>query len=293
MKPALASHLYDHTYPPFLMRHPQWVRLLHTWNCLVLQRNWATRRWLRRLLPQLPPGSLVVDAGCGDGLHLFAPARRFADLRFLGVDKNEGNIIFCREYADRLITPSDFSEGVTGRLRFSIQNLEELTLENEASLLLCIGTLQYIAKDVQVLKNFSRVLTGEGRLLLYVPVNGRVVLPLYRRFSKKMNHYEKSQRRQRVYTLPTLFEKLETAGLVVQEKQFTYGAAGILGHEIYSLLLMGVGNAGRWGWVFGLLMVVALPVILLLKGVDYVLPKKNGNGCLVVASKIQDIRRKE
>jgi SAM-dependent methyltransferase len=389
MKPSLASHLHDHTYPPFLLRHPQWVRLLHAWNCLVLQRNWATRRWLRRLSPQLPPGSLVVDAGCADGLHLFSPARRFPHLRFLGVDKKEGNIAFCRKYVERIITPQPPSRGdldtasmgdfgstpkqdlesnavnlrkdvtIMGTRRTQIgqiytdnqrasahsvpsvfpsssrtslklaaldlkvparadvpntlspleggrgvittknhvhflhQNLEELSLENEASLLLCIGTLQYIGEDVQVLRNFARSLTPDGRLLLYVPVNGRMVLPLYRRFFHKMNHYENSQHRQRVYTPAALFEKLETAGLAVRKKQFTYGAAGILGHEIYSLLLLGMGNAGGWGWVFGLLMVPALPVILLLKGADFILPKKNGNGCLVVAGKTRDVRRKE
>ncbi|TAK46487.1 MAG: class I SAM-dependent methyltransferase [Saprospiraceae bacterium] len=278
MKLALASHLHDHTYPPYLLRHPQWVRLLHAWNCLVLQRNWATRQWLCRLLPPLPPGSLVVDAGCGDGLHLFGPARRFPHLRFLGVDKNEGNIAFCRKYAAGMAAP-------TNHLHLLHQNLEDLDLKNSAGLLLCIGTLQYVAGDVQVLKNFERALMPEGRLLLYVPINGWGVLPLYRQVFNKMNQYEKSQHRQRVYTPAEIFLKLEMAGLAVRETQLTYGTPGILGHEIYSLLLMGVANAGRWGWAFGLLMVPALPVILLLKGVDYFLPKKNGNGCLVVAEK--------
>jgi trans-aconitate methyltransferase len=285
MKPALASHLHDHTYPPFLLRHPQWVRLLHAWNCLVLQRNWTTRKWLRRLLPQLAPGSVVVDTGCGDGLHTFAPARRFSKLRFLGIDKNEANIVFCQRYSERITTAN--------HLHFLHQKLEELTLGNEVNLLLCIGTLQYIGEDVKVLKNFAQALTQDGCLLLYVPVNGRVVLPLYRRFSDKMNHYEKSQHRQRVYTPAEIFEKLETAGFAVREKQLTYGVAGILGHEIYSLLLMGMGNTRRWGWLFGLLLVAALPVILLLKGVDYFLPKKSGNGCLIVAEKNRSVRRKQ
>jgi hypothetical protein len=56
---------------------------------------------------------------------------------------------------------------------------------------------------------------------------------------------------------------------------------------------MGMGNTRRWGWLFGLLLVAALPVILLLKGVDYFLPKKSGNGCLIVAEKNRSVRRKQ
>jgi len=231
----------------------------------------------------MPPRSLVVDAGCGDGLHLFPTARRFPALRFLGVDKNAGNIAFCKRYAEKV---------ESAQLRFLREKLENPVLENKAALLLCIGTLQYIPDDVKVLKNFARALTPEGRLLLYVPVNGRMVLPLYRRFFKKMNHYEKRQHRQRVYSPQEVTGKLEMAGLVVLERQFTYGPAGILGHEIYSLLLLGMGNAGHWAWVFALLMVPALPFILLLNGVDYFTQKKCGNGLLVVAEKTT-IRRKE
>ena len=135
----------------------------------------------------MPPRSLVVDAGCGDGLHLFPTAQRFPALRFLGVDKNAGNIAFCKRYAEKV---------ESAQLRFLREKLENPVLENKAALLLCIGTLQYIPDDVKVLKNFARALTPERRLLLYVPVNGCRVLPLYSRFFKKMTHYDKLQPRQ-------------------------------------------------------------------------------------------------
>ena len=277
MNPGLQSYLHEHTYPPLLLRYPQLIRLIHAWNLLVLQRNQITRRTVMKMLPELPAGSLVVDAGCGDGQHIFPYWRKFPHLRFWGIDKNRDHIAFCKKYCEA--KPNGISP------RVFPQNLEELQLENEADVLLSIGILQYIEDDRLVLKNFHKILKTNGVLVLYTPVNGRAIFPVYRYFFKKLNHYEKSQDRQRVYTPPEILEKMKTAGFEVREQHFTYGTAGIVGHEIYSLLLMGLGALDWWAWLLAPFFVVLMPLVLLLKTVDRFLPKKNGNGVLVVAEK--------
>jgi SAM-dependent methyltransferase len=257
------------------------MRWLHGWNNLVLQRNWLVNSSLRRLLPTLPDGSLVVDAGCGDGQHVLHFLKKHPRLRFLGIDKNEGSVAFCERYMAAVHRPP------SAVYRFFHQNLEDLTLENEADLLLCVGTLQYIEDDRRVLQNFHNALKTNGLLALYVPVNGRMLLPLYRHFFNKLTHYEKSQQRQRVYSPTEILKKTTGAGFEVREQRFNYGMLGILGHEAYSLLLLGLGNAAWWwAWVFVPLMVVLLPAVLIFKGLDFFLPKKNGNGLLLVAEKI-------
>ncbi|MBI5914778.1 MAG: class I SAM-dependent methyltransferase [Bacteroidetes bacterium] len=277
----IGNSLHWHEYPRLVVRWPRLVRWLHGWNNLVLQRNWLVNSTLRRLLPTLPTGSLVVDAGCGDGQHVFRFCKKHPRLRFLGIDKNEGNVAFCERYVATVHRPPSTV------CHFFHQNLEDLTHENEAGLLLCVGTLQYIEDDRRVLRNFHKALKTNGLLLLYVPVNGRMVLPPYRHFFKKLNHYEKSQQRQRVYTPEEILQKTTGAGFEVREQRFNYGVLGIVGHEVYSLLLMGLGNAALWwSWVFVPLMVALLPMVLIFKGLDFILPKKNGNGLLLLAEKI-------
>ena len=278
MKPGIQSHLNDHSYPALLMRYPQWIRLLHAWNNLVLQRNWLSNSTLRRLLSQFPTGSIVLDAGSGDGQHVFTQGRRFKHLQFWGLDKNENNIDFCKKLAARLPDgPQHF--------HFFHQQLEEIAFENKTDLVNCIGTLQYIPDDRKVLANFYKSLKNKGLLLIYVPVNGRMVLHAYRHFLKKLNHYEKSQQRQRVYSPDEILEKIESAGFKLREQHFTYGTPGVVGHEIYSLMLIGLGNLGGWAWMILPFCVILMPLVLLLKTVDYFLPKKNGNGLLIVAEK--------
>jgi trans-aconitate methyltransferase len=277
MKPGLQNHLHEHTYPAFLMRRPRLIGFIHAWNLLVLQRNQITCRTLMKLLPTLPADSLIVDAGCGDGQHIFPYHRKFPRLRFWGIDKNDGHIAFCEKYCETM--PPD------SKPKFISQNLEDLQLENEADVLLSIGILQYIEQDRIVLENFYKTLKTNGNLILYTPVNGRMILPIYRRFFKKLNHYEKSQERRRIYSPSEILEKIKTAGFEIREQHFTYGTPGIIGHEIYSLLLMGIGNAGNGAWVFAPLLLILLPLILLLNQVDRLIPKKNGNGLLLLAQK--------
>ncbi len=274
----LRQHLHHHVYPAFLLRHPPLIELVYAWNRVFLLRNRLVLQALCAELRLLPPGSLIVDAGCGDGLHVFSTSQKFRQLRFWGVDKIVDNIAFCKKRAARL--PS-----AQGRFEFFHQHLEELSLPENSNLVLCVGTLQYISEDRQVLANFHKVLNTRGKLLLYVPVNGRTILPLYRYFLKKTDHYEKSQQRKRVYTPQEIFEKTEAAGFTLLERRFNYGLIGIAGHELYSLLLMGASRLGAWAWLLLPLFLLLLPLVLLLKTVDYILPKKRGNGLLIIAEK--------
>ncbi|MEZ4962804.1 MAG: class I SAM-dependent methyltransferase [Saprospiraceae bacterium] len=274
----LTRSLSLHEYPPIFFRFPKIVFFIHCWNNLLLQRNWAVNHQLKSLLPNLPAQSIIVDAGCGDGQHIFPFFKKYKHLHFWGFDKNHNNIAFCKKY----------SGAVSGRdrLRFFHQHLEGLALENEANLLLCTGTLQYIKEDALVLKNFYRALRPGCNLLLYTPVNGKSVLPFYLYFFEKLGHYEKSQERKRIYAASEIIGKLGAAGFRIVKQKPTYGTLGIAAHEFYSLLLMGLGNAAWWwSWIFLLLLFLWLPFMLVFNGIDFIFPKKIGNGILIMAKK--------
>lgn len=272
----IASHLHQHTYPKFLMKHPRFIRGLYAWNGLLLQRNWVTKRELKKHLSRLPEGARVFDFGCGEGMHLLPWAGRFAHLHFRGIDRLHSHVFFGKKYV---------TETHLNNVEFQLAELEYFTSEKKAALATCIGVMQYIGEDEKVFKNIFNALADNGLALIYVPINGRMLLPPYRYFFHKKMHYERSQKRVRVYSEKEVLGKMERAGFYISEKKYTYGTLGILGHEMYSLLLMGMGNAGWFAFVFGLLLMVFLPVILFLKRMDFLIKKECGNGLFIVAKK--------
>lgn len=273
----MKAYLNEHLYPPFLVRHPRFIRLLHSWNNMILQRNLVTSHMIRNILPALPAGSLVVDAGCGDGQHLFPYWHQFPKLHFWGIDKNRNHIDFGKNYCNTYPEKEP--------VRFSLQNLEEMQVEGKADIIFCIGILQYTTSDRLVLENFYHSLKVQGKLIVYSPVNGRMILPFYQHFFSKIYHYEKSQQRQRIYTPEEIREKMTAAGFTISAQNFTYGPAGIIGHEVYSLMLMGMSASVRWRWIFPGLLLILLPLILALIWTDRLIPKKNGNGMIILAEK--------
>ncbi len=271
----ISSHLNEHTYPRFLLNHPQLIHFLYWWNGLILQRNWVVKKKLKEELSKLSSVH-IIDAGCGEGMHLFPFAKRFHNLQFTGIDKNENHLSFCKNYI-----------GKAGLKNLSVyfHDIEKPISEPLADMVICIGSLQYIQKDQTVIDNFYNTLKRKGKAVIYVPINGKTILPLYRHFFTKSNHYEKSQNRIRVYQKEEIKEKLTTAGFAIESIFYTYGTIGIIAHEIYSLLLMGLGS-GRWfSWIFGFLLSGLFPIILLLKMIDYLEKKNNGNGMLIIANK--------
>jgi SAM-dependent methyltransferase len=259
-----------------MMRHPRLIRLLYGWNGLVLQRNWATKKALQKWLPTLPENSLIIDAGCGEGMHLFPWAERYPNLYFTGIEKLESHLEFGRRYLEVAHLKN---------VNFQKRELENFRVNKKAELITCIGVMQYIEKDEAVLKNIFEALSKKGIAVFYVPINGKILTPVYRYFFTQKMHYERSQKRVRIYSEKDFLEKLKNTGFHILEKKYTYGKLGILGHEIYSLLIMGMGNSGWLAPFFSVLMALFIVPILILKKIDYLIEKKDGNGMLLIVSK--------
>ena len=156
-----------------------------------------------------------------------------------------------------------------------------------ANLITCIGLLQYIDDDIAALRQLCGMLGPEGKLLLYVPINGTIHLPIYRYLLNKFEHYETVNNRKRIYHYSDIASKMQTAGLQIEQTQFTYGIFGRLSHEITNCFLLIILSAN---WLFKclacLLFLPAIPLILLLMLLDYVLPVKHGNGVLIIGKKL-------
>jgi SAM-dependent methyltransferase len=277
LKSALKKILQDHHYPRLVLHYPGIIDCAHRWNDWALQRNRLANSQLDQLLKNLPAGSTVLDAGFGDGQHLFRAAKRFPSLRFIGIDKHEKHVEFGKLYARQY-----HLENVS----FKADDLAVFELIKMAEVAVCIGVLQYIQNDEAALKNLYRSMKPGGILLLYVPVNGKTVLPFFESLSRRLPHYEKSQQRKRVFQPSDIEAKLVRVGFQLSSKRFTYGPIGILGHEIYSLLLMALGNSPVWiAWFFAGPTVLYLPLLVLLNALDAALPKRSGNGLMLLAKK--------
>ena len=61
---------------------------------------------------EFEPGSLIVDAGCGNGLTLVYLAQRFPQYRFMGIDNSPEMVNAAKAYAESedLETPIDFQQ---------------------------------------------------------------------------------------------------------------------------------------------------------------------------------------
>jgi sterol 24-C-methyltransferase len=111
----------------------------------------------RRL--ELPPGSLVADAGCGEGGVALRLANKFG-LRVTGVDVLTDNV----ERAKRAAVES----GLAKELRFQVADYTQLPFGSASfNGLYTMETLVHADDHVAALAEFRRVLKPGGRLVLF------------------------------------------------------------------------------------------------------------------------------
>lgn len=278
MSVNLAEAAATHRFPPLFFRFPRLLGLVHLLMRLTTLRVWYVRRAFRRVLGAQAGPFTLLDAGCGHGDYVFACAPRFRGGRFLGVDKIRDNIDVCRAYAAaRGLDNVAFVEG----------HIETYAPAAPVDVLACIGVMQLVDDDRGLLDRFHRNLKPGGRLVLYESVHGRRLLPFFERvLSRYFVPYHEVQGRQHVYTPDEIRGKLDAAGFVVEETTSTFGWAGKLYYELYTLLMQTILGAH---WIFYPILVplfvAFLPLFWLLMAVDMLGRRTDGNGLVVVARK--------
>ncbi|MEX0599565.1 MAG: hypothetical protein WD205_02905, partial [Rhodothermales bacterium] len=157
-------------------------------------------------------------------------------------------------------------------------------------LALCIGMLQYVVRDAQLLRAIRRSLSNSGRLLLYLPVRNERIWPIYDRLIEGSEHdYDAVQERRRVYQPDHVRRLLDTCGFRVVTEESTYGPFGKAAFELHALILHGLTRRNVVLKVAAFVVgVVSMPAMLLLMLADYMLPVSRGNGMVVVAAPRRD-----
>lgn len=259
------------------MKHPGLIRWVYAIGYIVQFRKWYLQPAIGRLLRSLPPQFTFVDAGSGEGQYLFPHSKKHPSATFIGIDKSLSNINFCNAY----IQHRPF-----GNVRVLQGALEGTPLVKDADVVVCVGVLQYIEDDKQALQSINGMLKPGGTLLLEVPVNGDIVLPLYRHTLQRFDNYDVLQGRKRIYLPQEVLGKISAAGFSIKQTTYTYGFWGKLGYELFNIPLLYLMNGSIAGKVLAAIAInIINPFTMICYFIDYCMHKQDGNAMIVVAEK--------
>lgn len=279
MSTRLAGAVNEHRFPPVFFRYPRLLGLVHWLMRLTTLRVWYVRRAFREVLATLPSTFYWVDAGCGHGDYILPAAARHPNARFLGIDKIEDNVAVSRAYARvRGLDNTAFEQA----------RAEEYSYSPPADAISCIGVMQLVEDDLELLRRFHAGLKPTGTLLLYEAVHNRRVLPFFEDvLHRYFEPYDVVQHQRHFYTPDEVIGKLREAGFDVERIRHSYGTAGRLYFELYTLAMYVLLSA-HWLWYPLLLplFLACMPLFWLLMGVDYLGTRRSGNGIVLVARKL-------
>ncbi|NNF03704.1 MAG: class I SAM-dependent methyltransferase [Rhodothermales bacterium] len=250
---------------------PRLMRLFFAALQILFLRAWYVRRALRSHLAGLKGPVRVLDAGAGFGQFSYWILRNFSGVRLHAVDVKED---YLRE-AEALMR----STGLDSRSTFGVDDLTRLRTTGPYDLILSVDVMEHIEEDVEVFRNFHRVLRPGGVLIVNTPSD--------QGGSDVHESDEESFISEHVrdgYAVDELRSKLEASGLVVESIDYTYGRWGSLAWRISIKWPMMLLNAS---WLFVVLLplyyVPVLPAALILNALDVSTPVDRGTGLIAVA----------
>jgi 2-polyprenyl-3-methyl-5-hydroxy-6-metoxy-1,4-benzoquinol methylase len=172
-----------------------------------------------KLLGRVPPGSVLLDIGCGQGQFALAYQRENPGVQVLGVEHSGEGVRRATEAAER--------EGL--RARFIERDLlEPVSLAEDqpaATHAVCSEVLEHVEDPVTLMRNATSLLAPGAKVVVTVPGGPRSA------FDKHIGHY-------RHFTASALHEVLTAAGLDVDRVLRT----GFPFFNVYKLLVIARGE---------------------------------------------------
>jgi len=177
---------FDRSAPSYVEQHGPAARLLRYRTALL------------RDAAAFQPTDVVVELGCGDGMHLFAMNDAFAES--IGIDISAAMVERARAAA-----PAD------GRFRFAAGVGEEIptVADTSVDVVYCVGSLEHMLDQPAVARSAFRVLRPGGRFAGLTPNGGYV---WYRRLAPLLGLQTQHLATDHFLTRDELFALLREAG---------------------------------------------------------------------------------
>lgn len=251
-------------------RTKAFYRLLDT----VFLRSWYVRRALDAAVRRYPADRLVrvLDAGTGFGQYAYWLAANYPHVEVMAVDVKDDYLRRAQAFMAR--TPH--ADRVAFERRDLTLPMEE---ENAYDIALSVDVMEHIEDDRAVFRNFARVLRPGGTVLVNTPSDqGGSGVTAKGEQSFIGEHVRDG------YNAGDLREKLETAGLAVDDITYTYGRYGSAG---WRLLVKWPIRMLSASWATAPLLPIyylpALPAGLALNALDVKDDNATGTGLLATA----------
>lgn len=241
-------------------------------------RKWYVVSILHRLVRRLRSQQFsFIDVGSGEGQYLFPLAAKYPHATLTGIDKSPGNVRFGNAYIrKRPFRNVTMLEGVA----------EAPPPVAPADIVMFVGVLHFVEDDAQTMAALAGLIKPGGQLLLEVPVNDKILLPLYKAVLKRYGNYDSINGRKKKYLPEDVLKLVTDCGLQIESATYAYGTFGKLGHELYntSLVILLGGNLLE-RILFSIIINLLYPVTLVLYILDFCFRHKDGNCLIVVAGK--------
>lgn len=188
-------------------------------------------RWhsLKNILKhEIKDGSTILDIGGYDGYISYRLKKIFSNLLITVVDTDELGLILSKDRGLKVICASA---------------LELPIRDKEFDVVLCFDLIEHIKEDVKLLKELSRVLKDNGKIILTTPMKDGVSFPMLNKkkneiINKNWGHVRKG------YSLERIGELFKLNHFIIdkEDRYFNYFSRLVYRFTILSRLpLKGIG----------------------------------------------------
>jgi len=256
---------YDKTKDNFagaIDKFPLLRKLFYTALDMLLLRQWYVKTKIRKHFPKNKPVRFY-DAGAGFGQYSYFILKCFKNSTVHAVDLKRDYMESFARYASK-----------HGWQDFTAKqaDLTAYVPKEKFDLIVAIDILEHIEDDVQVLKNFRKVLGANGKLIISSPSN----------FDESAKFTEEHVRPG--YSKEGIISKLEKAGFRIVSFEHTYGKFGQAYWKLclkYPLLL--INRSKLFLVILPFYYLVFYPISLIFMLLDLKVKNKVGTGIIVVA----------
>ena len=241
---------------------PMLRRLFYFILDMLLLRQWYVKREIKKYFPKNKPIQFY-DAGAGFGQYSYFVLKHFKKAKVHAVALKMDYMNSFARYAAKH-SWQDFTAQQA--------DLTVYLPKEKFDLIIAVDILEHIKDDVQVLKNFRKVLDKNGKLIISSPSN----------FDESAKFTEEHVRPG--YSKEEIISKLEKAGLKIVSFEYSYGKFG----QIYWKLCLKfplclISKSKLLFLILPFYYLISYPISIIFMMLDFYGKKKIGTGIIVVA----------